>query len=170
MKKGWLSPKVEIRPSKINGQGLFAKKLGEKIVIWGKANFTDLVGAQKAKEKGKLIMQWDNNLFSFEDRGDDQTYFINHSCDSNLWMEDAFTLSAKRDIGEGEEITADYALWESDEDFISQWECRCDSPFCRGGITGKDYQLSEVQKRYFHHFSPLINKRIFTKTKTLSHN
>jgi len=34
----------------------------------------------------------------------------NHSCDSNLWMRDPFTLEARRDIAPGEEITVDYAL------------------------------------------------------------
>ncbi|MEI6773545.1 MAG: SET domain-containing protein [bacterium] len=57
-------------------------------------------------------MQRDDNLFSVEDRGDDETYFINHSCDGNLRMKDAFTLIARTDINKDEEITADYALWE----------------------------------------------------------
>jgi hypothetical protein len=57
-------------------------------------------------------MQRDDNLFSVEDRGDDETYFINHSCDGNLRMKDAFTLIARIDINNDEEITADYALWE----------------------------------------------------------
>lgn len=34
----------------------------------------------------------------------------NHSCDSNLWMRDAFTVCARRDIAEGEELTLDEAL------------------------------------------------------------
>ena len=57
-------------------------------------------------------MQRDTDLFSIEDRGDDDGYFVNHSCNGNLWMTDAFTLTARRDINKDEEITADYALWE----------------------------------------------------------
>jgi hypothetical protein len=34
----------------------------------------------------------------------------NHSCDSSLWMLDARTVGARRDIAAGEELTLDYAL------------------------------------------------------------
>jgi len=37
---------------------------------------------------------------------------------SNLWMKDAYTLIAKTDINRGEEITADYVLWEADEAYV----------------------------------------------------
>ncbi len=70
-------------------------------------------------------MQRDEDLFSIEDRGEDDTYFINHSCDGNLWMQDAFTLVARREILPGEEITADYALREENENKISTWKCSC---------------------------------------------
>ena len=29
-------------------------------------------------------MQWDENLFSVENRGEDKGYFINHSCEPNI--------------------------------------------------------------------------------------
>jgi len=106
-------------------------------------------------------MQWDDNLYSFEERGDDIGYYINHSCDSNLWMQDACTLIAKRDVEKGEELTADYALWSEDENNVSKWACNCGSKYCRKKVTGNDWKLSDVQKRYKEHFSPLINKRIF---------
>ena len=57
-------------------------------------------------------MQRDEDLFSIEDRGNDTGYFVNHSCDANGWMQDAFTLVSKRDINKDEEITADYVIWE----------------------------------------------------------
>ncbi|MBI5356696.1 hypothetical protein HZB78_03715 [Candidatus Collierbacteria bacterium] len=75
-------------------------------------------------------------------------------------MKDAFTITAMRDIKIGEEITADYAIWEADENYISKWECNCGSAFCRQRVTGKDWRLPELQARYKNHFSPLINKRI----------
>jgi len=130
-------------------------------LVWG-GEFTDALGAQNAKEQGKHVMQWDADLYGIEEKGDDLDYFINHSCDSNTWMKDAYTLVARRDIEVGEEITADYALWEADPDFISKWECHCGSPICRHKVTGKDWQLPEIQERYTGHFSPLINKKINT--------
>jgi|YNPBryulayer2012_1023412.scaffolds.fasta_scaffold14247_3 SET domain-containing protein len=159
--KTWLNPKVEIRETPNKGKGMFARdfiKKGEKVLIWG-GEYTDERGAKLAKSMGKLVLQWDDNLYSVEDKGEDVGYFINHSCDSNTWMTDAFTLSARRDIKKGEEITADYALWES-PDYVSSWECLCGSPYCRGRVTGNDWKLPEVQERYKGHFSPLINKKI----------
>lgn len=89
-----------------------------------------------------------------------QVYYINHSCDPNIWLQDAATLVARRDIPAGEEITADYILWEADENYIAKWDCQCGSSLCRKKITGKDWRLPELQERYKGHFSPLLNKRI----------
>lgn len=89
-----MSEKIEIRNSPVQGRGIFA--------------------VQSIAE-GKLVMQYDDDLYSVEDRGEDDGYFINHSCDPNLWLDGPVTLIARRDIRIGEEFTADYALWEVDE-------------------------------------------------------
>jgi len=162
LKKDWISPKIEIKETPNKGKGMFATKpikAGEKVLVWG-GEYTNTLGAKEAKASGKLVMQWDNDLYSVEDKGNDMGYFINHACDPNTWMNDSYTLVAKHDIQIGEEITADYALWEADSNYISKWECHCDSSVCRKRITGNDWKLPEVQERYKGHFSPLINKRI----------
>lgn len=162
-KENWISPKVEIRSAKIHGKGMFAKEkinVWETVVIWGGDNYTDKSWAKQAQKENKLIMQRDENIFSVETRGNDDAYFINHSCNGNLWMKDACTLIARIKINKDDEITADYALWEWDENKISKWKCRCNNIDCRKILTGKDYQLIEIQKKYLGHFSPLINKRI----------
>ena len=105
-------------------------------------------------------MQWDDDLYSFEVRGNDDGYFINHSCEPNVWMADAYTLIAKQKIKKGEEITVDYAIWEANEKYVSKWKCKCGSSLCRGRVTGKDWQNKELQRRYKNHFSPLLNKYI----------
>lgn len=158
----WVTPKAQIRNIPNKDKGMFAIeqiKKGEKVVVW-RGEYTNKEGAEKAKLEGKLTMQWDDDLYSIEDRGDDIGYYINHSCDPNLWMQDAYTLEARRDIEADEELTADYAMWEADENYISKWECSCGSDTCRKKITGKDWRLEELQERYKDHFSPLINKRI----------
>ena len=84
----WITSKTCVRNSAIGTKGLFATEpisKDEKVVVW-KTGYTDKEGSEKAKKEGKLIMQWDDNLYSFEERGDDIGYYINHSCDSNLWM------------------------------------------------------------------------------------
>jgi len=161
-KQDWINTKVNMRNSLVEGKGMFASsdiEQGEKIVTFG-GNYTDANGIEEARKNGKLIMQWDDDLYSYEDRADGDGYFINHSCDPNMWMVDAYTLVAKRDIKSGEELTADYALWEADENFFSAWKCKCGSPLCRGRVTGKDWRKPDLQECYKDHFSPLLNKRI----------
>jgi uncharacterized protein len=158
----WVTPEARIMLSNIGGKGLFAIRTinkGDKVVIW-KGTYVNKQLAEKAEREGKLVMQWDDDLFSVEDRGEDIGYYINHSCNSNLWMQDAFTVVARLDIQEGQEITIDYALFEADENFVSSWVCKCGSSFCRTRVTGKDWRLPDIQERYANHFSPLINKRI----------
>lgn len=162
----WISPKIEIRKSLLGGKGMFALediKEGERIMVWGGEwgkDYVDKAGVHRAKHEEKQIMQWDSDLFSIETPGESLGYFINHSCDPNAWMIDAFTHVARREIKKGEEITTDYALMEADENYVAKWSCRCNSPLCRRKFTGKDWRLPELQERYKGHFSPLINKRI----------
>lgn len=161
-KETWINPKIEIREIQNKGKGAFAVepiKADEIVLVWG-GEYTNAQGIKEAREKGKLVLQWDDDLFSVEESGDDMGYFINHSCDSNTWMKDAYTLVAKHEIQTGEEVTADYSLWEADPNYVSKWECLCSSPVCRKKITGNDWKLLDIQERYKEHFSPLINKRI----------
>ena len=166
----WLNPKIEVTQSSIHGKGMIASTAigpGEKIVRWGEG-YTDRAGAEEARRQGKGVMQWDENIFSCELSGNDDLYSINHSCDPNTWMSDAFTLVARRPIKTGEEITADIALWKADEESVSQWMCNCCSTICRGRITGRDWRSPELQVRYHGHFSPLINKRISTLSSSVN--
>jgi hypothetical protein len=158
----WLNPKIEIRETPTKGRGMFAREAiaaGEVVILWG-GEFVDGEGARKARAAGQRTMQWDDDLFSVDDGRDDPAYLINHSCDANVWMEDAFTLAAKRPIAAGDELTADYALFVADEGYVSKWECRCGSAGCRGRVTGRDWASAAVQEKYRGHFSPLLNKRI----------
>jgi hypothetical protein len=159
----WLNPKIELRESPNRGKGMFAVesiKSGEKILIWG-GMYVAKAEAEKAKSTGKFVMQWDEDLYSIEDgRGSDDTYFINHSCEPNTWMDDMFTIVAKRDISPGEEITVDYAVFEVDPTYASKWECKCGSSHCRKKVTGKDWMIPELQEKYKGHFLPIINRWI----------
>ena len=132
---------------------------GGIVAIWGGA-LVDREAAERARAVGKLVMQIDDNLYSVEERGEDESYFMNHSCDPNVWMTDAATIVARRSISSGEELTIDYALFEAVEDFTAEWECVCGSNNCRKRVTGRDWRLSELQERYAGHFLPLIGKRI----------
>ena len=145
-----------------NGKGLFTTtKLN-------KNDFVFKVVGQKVHFEKLLEIEGDslNNSFRYSlnyylmPSKKDLAYFINHSCEPNVWMRDAFTLEAMRDILPGEELNADYVLWETDEDKVSKWECQCGSENCRHLITGKDWQILNLQEKYRGHFLPLIEKRI----------
>jgi uncharacterized protein len=132
---------------------------GERVVVFG-GDFAHAAGAERARAQSTLVMQWDDDLFSVEERGDDAPYFINHSRYPNLWMDGAFALMARRVIEVGDELVADYALWEADETFVSSWRRGCGAPQCRGIITGRDWRIPGLRLRYAGHFSPLLSKRI----------
>ena len=100
--------------------------------------------AESARAQAKVVMELDDGLYSVEEPGEDPTYFMNHSCDPNIWMADAITLVARRGIVPDEELTADYAVFEASEDFTSDWECLCGSLSCRQRVTGRDWRLPEV--------------------------
>lgn len=159
----WLDPRVALRASPRGGYGLFATApihAGEIVIIWGGASYTDEAGAQEAMHSGKAVMQWDSQVYSVETDDDDAAFKINHGCDPNIWMQDAFTIVARADIAAGVELLADYALWETSDEYVASWECHCGSPLCRGRITGRDWRLPELRERYRGHFSPLLEKRI----------
>lgn len=161
-KEDWINPKIKIKKTKNRGKGMFAISpifKGEVVVVWG-GNYVNKEQAEKEKSNGKLVMQFGRDLFSVEERGESDTYFINHSCDPNVWMKDAFSLEAMKDIVTNEELTADYALWETNENKISKWKCVCGSKRCRHVITGKDWQIKELQQKYRGHFLPLIEEKI----------
>jgi SET domain-containing protein len=164
----WIDQRIEIRPSPIGGRGMFATSAinaGEVVVIWGGVVFTRVeVDVGKAEVHstvpigehlylGRRVGEYDRER---DDRGD----FMNHSCDPSCWMRDEVTLIARRDIRPGEELTADYVMWENDESFTKPWRCACGSTLCRRSIRGRDWRLAELQERYRGHFSPFINERI----------
>ncbi|HSB00646.1 MAG TPA: SET domain-containing protein-lysine N-methyltransferase, partial [Anaerolineales bacterium] len=95
---------------------------------------------------------------------------MNHSCDSNAWMDDEVTLVARRDIEPGEEVTVDYALFTTQSSWMLDNRCHCGSPHCRRTITGDDWRRKDVQERYRNHFSPFINRRIERLRKGSRHD
>ena len=162
LKKSWINPKVEERNSPAHGRGLFALqpiKAGEVVIRWG-GDFVDETEAEKAKQEGKAVQRIGGNLydvFDYETRNDDPSYNHNHSCDPNTWMDDEVTIGTRRDIQQGEELTIDYATFVIDDNYVMPGECKCGTNLCRHTITGKDWQIKDLQEHYKGHFSPYLN-------------
>lgn len=162
----WNDSRIEIKKSSINGAGMFtceAIKKGEAICIVGGIAMTESEFEEfQASHSTYNAIQIDEDLHLVEQpeitRALDGS--MNHSCDSNIWMDDEVTLVARRDIEAGEEITVDYALFTTQPNWTLDNPCHCGSPHCRHTITGDDWKLKDVQERYRDHFSPFINRRI----------
>jgi hypothetical protein len=65
---------------------------------------------------------------------------INHSCDPSCGVlirldDEVMEIRARRPIAQGEELSTDYATFESRIEHMTE-PCQCGSPLCRGQITG----------------------------------
>jgi uncharacterized protein len=82
--------------------------------------------------------------------------FINHSCEPNVGFAGNIVLVAMSYIAAGEELTTDYALFDDADDPMT---CNCGKPSCRGTISGRDWQLPELQRKYGSYFSWYLLRR-----------
>ncbi len=133
--------KLEVKESKINGVGLYVNKdfnkgqiidyvHGPKVLI---KNFNNQISKKTVNWIGASRYTWintDKSIFRF----------INHSCNPNTAIKGERTVYAIRKIYNGEEITIDYSLNETEPGW-SIPKCNCGSVNCRGKI-GPIFTLS----------------------------
>ena len=160
----YLSPKTEVRESKIHGRGLFAiADIAKNEIVAVKGGH--IVDGKTLREKitprlGPVEIQIDDDLFiapvTDEERQLSMLY-SNHSCDANLGIRGEITFVAMRDICAGEELTHDWAMTDNDNYSV---QCKCGAPNCRKTVTGKDWQRPELQKRYRGYFSVYLADKI----------
>lgn len=74
---------------------------------------------------------------------------------------------AIRDINIGEQLTIDYACFDSNP-FICIERCLCGTDSCRTYVRGDDYRIIELQRRYAGYFLPYIQKRIRDESKLMA--
>ncbi len=162
----WYDARVAIRPSHIQGGGMFARAAfqpGEIVSIMGGTLFTEaefqayVVSVERfnATQIGEGL-----HLVDLVQAPDQIAGSINHACDANLWLADEVTIIARRAIAAGEELTLDYALTTIEPGWVLDQPCQCGAAVCRHTITGNDWRLPDVQQRYRDHFAPFINARI----------
>lgn len=142
---------IEVRRSRIHGQGLFSRRLirkgarlieyvGEKVTK-AESNRRGLALYERSKATGGA------SVFIFElnethDLDGEKSYnparLANHSCDPNCEFvneNDQLYLYALRDIAKGEEITFDYGY---DMAHFLEHPCRCGADNCVGFIVRTD--------------------------------
>jgi uncharacterized protein len=161
---------IELKPSKIDkgGVGVFAvveinegEKVADGIPIEDFSHIIPWVKfSQLSNEVQKKIMSFcvgttegfippdgfDFNKLSVE-------WYFSHSCNGNLGFDKNGNFIAIRDIKNGEELSYDYGLIESNQ--IFKMTCKCKSKNCRKIITGNDWKLlmrDKSKNKYIHPF------------------
>lgn len=104
------------------------------------------------------VLQMDENLYLLTAEEKEPNDCFNHSCEPNLGFFGQIGLVAMRDINAGEELTFDYAM--SDGGPYDEFDCYCGSKNCRSKITGNDWKLPELWKKYDGYFSSYLARRI----------
>ena len=162
----WISPKIKSSLSNICDKGVFSQKKIKKdeiLVIFGGYIMNTEEFLSLSEELQKFPYHISENLLFGPIKKEDVAVgeYFNHSCDPNAGFEDKITLVAMRDIEEGEEITFDYAICMTSN--ILNMRCLCGNNNCRKLITGDDWKIEELQKKYAGYFQPYIQKKIDNK-------
>jgi hypothetical protein len=139
----WLHPDVEVRPSPIDGQGLFATAdLDAGVVVvrlGGRVVGTDELRALFAAADADPDAPYVDTVTIAPDRHlvlpqGSQVHYGNHSCDPTMLHIDPFAIATRRPVRPGDELTVDYATQSG----LAGWSmtCACGAASCRGVVTG----------------------------------
>lgn len=158
----YISPKLEARPrKKKSGYGVFAHlpiEKGELLVVWGGKVINGEELQQLPAITQRHSIQVEDDLYLAPLAPAEPADFVNHCCNPNAGMSGQIALVAMRDINAGEEVCYDYAM--SDGSPYDEFECACNTPDCRGLVTGEDWRNPELWERYAGYFSPYLQRRI----------
>ena len=163
MPRSYRSPKTRVRASPIHGRGLFATRSirrGEVVAVKG-GHILDrrALGRSPARDVVAYIQIGDDvyigAMTSREVRRN--KLFLNHSCEPNVGIRGEITFVALRDIAPGEELTYDWAMEEHGR---TRTRCACRAPSCRKILTGRDWTIPVLQRRYRGHFSAYLAAKI----------
>jgi len=160
----WISPKARKGdPSGIAGRGLFAVEpiaAGEVVAVKG-GHIVDTATMRAQSERlQNSEIQIAEGLFLMaltDDEYEPVMLFINHSCEPNVGFRGNVVLAAMRDVGVGEELTTDYALFDLADEALA---CACGTASCRGTVSGDDWRDPVLQQRYAGWFSTYLADRI----------
>ncbi len=156
------SKAVKGRPSGIEGRGLVAvAPIAKDEIVAVKGGHlvdTETLNALPERLRNTDVQIADGlHLAAIEDdEYEPVMLFINHSCEPNVGFAGNIVLIAMRDVAPGEELTTDYALFDDADDAMT---CNCGTASCRGTISGRDWQLPELQRRYGGYFSWYLLRR-----------
>jgi len=162
------SPKTAVRRSPIHGRGLFAIRpiaKGEIVAIKG--------GHIMARERvrrlrhriGESYLQVEDDFYVGARHPSEirrNKLFINHSCEPNLGIRGQLTFVARRPIKVGEELTYDWAM---EENSPAVTRCACGKARCRKRLTGRDWTIRALQRRYRGAFAAYLEEKIAARRR-----
>jgi hypothetical protein len=171
MIRSYRSPKTTVARSRTQGRGLFAVRpirAGEIVTIKGGHLLTRAQLRRHRRVVGQADLQITEDLYLAPlDRRehDGVMMFLNHSCAPNVGIQGQIVFVAMRAIRTGEELTIDYAMFDSDS---TPMRCNCAAPTCRGLITDRDWQRPDLQRRYRGYFSWYLQQKQQTGARASS--
>ena len=160
----WFNPKTEKRASPIQGRGLFAREAiaaGEIVAVKGGSIMDRAAFEAVRNEIPPAEIQVEDDLYiAPRTAGETEASMLhlNHCCDANVGVRGQITFVAMHDIPAGDELTIDYAMIDGDPS--DQMQCSCGARNCRKVITGDDWRLPELRRRYGGYFSRYLEDRI----------
>jgi uncharacterized protein len=159
----WFNPKTEKRASRVHGRGLFAREAisaGEIVAVKGGIIMDAAALALIRDAVSPADIQIEDGLYIGPGSAEEveaNILCLNHSCHPNVGVRGQITFVAMRDIPAGAELTIDYAMIDGDP--AERMACSCGAPECRKIITGDDWRLRELRRRYAGYFSRYIQDR-----------
>jgi SET domain-containing protein len=157
----YINSKCEARDHAEGGCGVFALAnipAGELISLWGGRIVRKDELDPSMPRFTQRVLQMDEDLYLLTAEEKEPNDCFNHSCEPNLGFFGQIGLVAMRDVSAGEELTFDYAM--SDGGPYDEFDCYCGSKSCRGKVTGNDWKLPSLWKKYDGYFSPYLARRI----------
>ena len=159
----WLSPKTAVRPSPIQGKGLFATApIDRDEIVCIKGGYVLPAAAWQASEPtlGSCETQICRDFFiapTGQAQREGSMLYSNHSCAPNIAPQGQIVFVAMRDITAGEELCHG---WATTDDLGEEIACNCGAAECRGVVTGQDWRLPALQKKYAGYFAWHVQRRI----------
>lgn len=168
----YLTPKATLRKGAINGCGAFAtEKINKGEIVFVKGGYILSRETMLIERIGYNYWPLSDDLFlapkkdSSEEEREKILLAINHSCNPNCGIRGEITGVAMCDIDINEELTMDYAMLDDESDESYNLMCTCGEKNCRGIITGKDWRLPELQRRYKGYFATYLKEKIDSLTE-----
>jgi SET domain-containing protein len=148
--------KLKCRPSKIQGQGLFAVttiERGTRVIEYVGEKIDGIEMVRRCAAGNHFIFGLGDGYYIDGALESNFARLINHSCEPNceiLWDDGRIWIVARRDVRTGEEITFNYSY---DLENYRQYPCHCGSLNCAGYIVAEeffDHVRSQTELRHAH--------------------